>query len=215
MHGKSAGKAANSAAFAGLLFLLLRLLAVTHYDWESAFAMADTINFDDVIGVLIGTFLGASTLTGLLLALLLPFLAARHWAHIRAGDWSHLQTLFILVMTGVFVSVLLTSRRWTLLLVVLAAGALTIAALHRSGRGSRLVTAAYSAIGTLLAAALLVLGGLTDTVWVPLERITLTDGTTVKGYVVGSDPGFVKVLLEEDRAVETYDDSQVASRHDA
>lgn len=64
-----------------MLVLLLRLLAVAHYDWRVAFALAGSVNVGDVIGVVVGTFLGAGTLTGVPLALVPPLAVARHVRH--------------------------------------------------------------------------------------------------------------------------------------
>jgi hypothetical protein len=61
--------------------------------------------------------------------------------------------------------------------------------------------------------AALVLAVLVRTPWVPLERIETGDGV-VLGYVVDSEPGFHKVLTEEERELLILSDAEVDRREE-
>ncbi|MFC4056375.1 hypothetical protein ACFOY4_42390 [Actinomadura syzygii] len=110
MASKATG--VNAVGLGGILFLLLRLLAVAHYNWHVAFSLASSVNFGDVIGVVVGTFLGAATLTGVLLAVVLPLAFARHVQHVRRGEWKPHQTVFMAALAGVFAAAVITLRDW-------------------------------------------------------------------------------------------------------
>ena len=51
-------------------------------------------------------------------------------------------------------------------------------------------------LGWILAAGMLLVALLTQTPWVPRERIETTNGT-VTGYVLSIDPGYLNVLTED------------------
>jgi hypothetical protein len=52
-----AGSALTGAA---ILFVLLRLFAVAHYDWHVAFALLHTLELDDAPALSLGTFMANS-----------------------------------------------------------------------------------------------------------------------------------------------------------
>ncbi|MFI5803333.1 hypothetical protein [Streptomyces sp. NPDC051561] len=63
------GLTLTTAAF---LFLLLRLFAVSGYQWHTAFAVLHTLDLEDSIGIVLGTVMADSTVAAVLLAVLLP-----------------------------------------------------------------------------------------------------------------------------------------------
>lgn len=203
---------ANAVAAGGMLFLLLRLLAVAHYDWHVAFALAETVDFGDVIGVLVGTFLGAGTWTGVLLALVLPLAVARHVRHVRQGNWRPHETVLIAVLIAVFTAALVTLRAWPALLTVLGTGTAVFAVMRRHGPLRPYLDRLLAHIGVVGWLAFLALGGLTDTVWVPEQRIGLRDGTTVTGYVMDVHSPYTEVLTANGRKIRFLMTEAVISR---
>ncbi|QXJ19753.1 hypothetical protein AGRA3207_000337 [Actinomadura graeca] len=205
----------NAVGLGGMLFLLLRLLAVAHYDWQVAFSLSDSINFDDVIGVVVGTFLGAGTLTGVLLALVLPLAVARHVRHLRDGDWKPHQAVFMAVLAGVFAAALITLRAWPTLLVVLGSSTAVFTVMWRHGPLRPYLYKVYAHMGVVGWLAFLALGGLTDTVWVPEERIGLRGGGSVTGYVMNVQSPYTKILTADGRDIRVLMSEDVVSRADA
>ena len=69
MSAKHAGSAITGAA---VLFVLLRLLAVSHYDWHTAFALLHTLELDDAPGLFLGTFMADNRISTALLMIVTP-----------------------------------------------------------------------------------------------------------------------------------------------
>ncbi|RFU43534.1 hypothetical protein DZF91_00615 [Actinomadura logoneensis] len=199
-------------ALGGLLFLLLRLLAVAHYNWDVAFALADTVNFDDVIGVVVGTFLGAAGFTAVLLALLLPVAVVHHVRRLRERTWRPHDLVMLAVLVGVFAAALITLRDWVTLLVVLAVSSAFLLAVQRDGRARGWLERASAHLGAMVWLALFALAGLTDTVWVPEERLVLKDGGAVSGYVMDVHSPYTEVLTAHDRRIRIVTSENVVSR---
>ncbi|GAB3276061.1 hypothetical protein GCM10027589_01560 [Actinocorallia lasiicapitis] len=199
-----------TAALAALLFVILRLLAVTHYEWESAFALSDSINFDDTLGVLIGTFLGEPTWTAVLVSFLLPLLVGDHLRQLRDGRWVIGPALGIIVLAGIFVMALTTFRLWPALMVLII-GSVARTVVWRTPRGEELLDRFAARSGLLVMIAVLFMAGVTDSMWVPKERITLTDGDLV-GYVVADDGSFLVILVDETRKITMVDADRATAR---
>jgi hypothetical protein len=83
----------------------------------------------------------------------------------------------------------------------------------RHGPVHRVTEIAVRRIGLTALLAALVLAVLVRTPWVPLERIETGDGV-VLGYVVDSEPGFHKVLTEEERELLILSDAEVDRREE-
>ena len=216
MAGRPGGsKAANTVALGGLAFLLLRLLAVSHYNWRVAFSLSDCINFNDVIGVVVGTFLGANTFTAILLAVILPLALARHFRHVKEGAWAPHQTVLIAFTVGIFVAAVVTFRDWPTLLLILAASAVVLAVLRWSSRGRRVAGELVAKTNAIILLGLLLLAGTTGTVWVPKEIITMKNGERFEAYVMKTASPFLIVLTARDRKDEIIVATDVASRRDA
>ncbi|MCS7476254.1 hypothetical protein ACFFQW_05085 [Umezawaea endophytica] len=105
-----AGSMLTSAA---VLFVLLRLLAVSHYDWHTAFALLHTLDLDDAPGLFLGTFMADSRISSVLLIVALPFaflyLAATRvdGKRVRFGG-----TLVLVVLVALLISHVKTYHRW-------------------------------------------------------------------------------------------------------
>lgn len=184
-----AGSALTGAA---VLFVLLRLLAVAHYDWHVAFALLHTLELDDAPGLFLGTFMADSRISSALLMILTPltlffYFNTRNDPHrARAGT-----VLALVVLLAMIVSHTLTYHRWWV-----PAGAI--------GLGAVLVFVKRAPVRFVLrwftwlvAGAALVVAAVVATPWVPLERIETSDGTG-EYYVMETSPGFLKVLGAQD-----------------
>ncbi|NBE53234.1 hypothetical protein GUY60_17775 [Streptomyces sp. YC537] len=217
-------------AGAAFLFLVLRLFAVAHYDWHTAFAVLHTIDLNDSVGIVLGTVMADSLATTVFFALLVPVAVLRLAVSVYAADQgapgtrrgapphtrpdlvSAVLLLIALLAVGVYV---MTFHAWWLPPIVAAACALLLGFAYGVRAGGALRRAALWAshhLGTLLVLVLLVGAATVRTPWVPLERIELRGGPTLRGYVMQAEPGFLKVLTAKDREFLILADSAVASR---
>src|SRR5699024_3155709 len=60
-----------------VIFLLLRRMAVTHWNWTTVFQIGDIINFNDAISIVFGTRFAEPMYTGLIIMVLLPLTILR------------------------------------------------------------------------------------------------------------------------------------------
>ncbi|GAA1457871.1 hypothetical protein GCM10009603_09570 [Nocardiopsis exhalans] len=204
----SAGTTAAGAAFA---FILLRLMAVTHYDWRTAFGLADAIDFGDAITIAVGTFLGAGTITVWLLALFVPLSAAGHLRHLREGNRSPGSLVVVVAMAVVFAAAVLSFSAWATLAAALVWFALLVAVELRGGPTRALLRRITACAGTLALTAVLLGAALIDEVWVPEERIELQD-EVVHAYVVQNGSQFLTVLTTDTRQKRILLSRDVTSR---
>ncbi|MDI3404967.1 hypothetical protein [Streptomyces cavernicola] len=226
--GSGTGLTVATAAF---LFLVLRLFAVSHYDWHTAFAVLHTIDLNDSVGIVLGTVMADSLAATVFLALLVPVAVLRlvvayrkssepqqgvlerhlHHRHDLAG---FVLLVIALVAVGVYV---VSFHAWWLPPVVAAVCALYLGIGYGLRAGGRLRRAALWStrhLGALIVLALLLGAATVRTPWVPLERIELRGGEVLRGYVMQAEPGFLKVLTARDREFLILSDGSVASREE-
>ncbi len=187
--------AAQVAAW-GFAFLLLRVFAVSGYDWDTAFLVSTTLGMDDGLALMFGSFMSNYLLTAVLLICVVPLLIAA----VRWGT-SDYQWVFALLMTlGVVILWALTSsyRLWWLPPATLAVfvGLLLVRRLSEKNRARRTVARAMARVGLVVGLATILFAALAQTPWVPHEVIKTTDGT-VRGYVLSVDSGYLNVLTED------------------
>jgi len=206
-----AGSTLTSAA---VLFVLLRLLAVSHYDWHTAFALLHTLELDDAPGLFLGTFMADTRISSVLLIVLLPFTVLYLLA--TRADRSRVQlggVLLLVVLAAMLISHVLTYHYWWVPAGA-AALAVVLVLLERAHRHPRLrgpITFLLKRSGVLVVATALVVAAVVATPWVPLERVATTSGTH-DYYVVETSPGFLKVLGAEHREFMILRDDEVVSR---
>ncbi len=88
----------------GFAFLLLRIFAVSGYDWDTAFLVSTTLGLDDGLALLFGSLMANYLLTAVLLICVLPLLIA-------ASVWErpqHRQAMLLLATLGIVALVALT-----------------------------------------------------------------------------------------------------------
>ncbi|MFJ2741803.1 hypothetical protein ACIO3O_19315 [Streptomyces sp. NPDC087440] len=231
--GWSSGLTLTTAAF---LFLLLRLFAVSGYQWHTAFAVLHTLDLDDSIGIVLGTVLADSVVAAVLLVVLLPaflfrvlggfMLAARMRKEGRLDPDARFDmagiVMLAIAVAGMTAYVLSFGTWWLPLASVLVVaamvgfGALTRGAQGQVGEASR--WAGRHIMGLVLAAsvlAMLVSAAVVRTPWMPLERVEVKGHEKpLRGYVLEAEPGFLKFLTEEDREFMIIRDGDVESREE-
>ncbi|MFF6773039.1 hypothetical protein ACFY8W_05680 [Streptomyces sp. NPDC012637] len=227
--GRGTGLTVTAAAFA---FVVLRLFAVSAYDWHTAFAVLHTLDLDDTIGLVIGTVMADSLASVLILTLLLPIAALRLIEDLRAAREAGIRVpaeeqrpersdmtgaLLMLVAVVAVAAYVGTYASWWVLPLVFAVSALVLGIGYGVRAGGRLRRGALWASRHLLALVglAMLLGAATITTpWVPLERIGLRGGAELRGYVMQAEPGFLKVLTDHDRDFLILADREVTSREE-
>lgn len=189
MRSVSAKHTGSALTGAAVLFVLLRLLAVSHYNWHTAFALLHTLELDDAPGLFIGTFMADDRISTVLLMVVTP---ATAFFYIRTRkDPERASTtalLALVVLVALIVSQTLTYYRWWLSAGAVAIGAVMFLAI----RNARWLLRWFV---WLAAGAALVVAAVVSTPWVPKERINGKDEV----YVMETSPGFLKVLKAQDR----------------
>ncbi|MGW4533370.1 hypothetical protein ACWEOI_20705 [Nocardia sp. NPDC004340] len=201
---------------AAVLFVVLRLFAVADYDWVRAASVADTIGLDDASRMVFGTMMADPTVTGVVLAVLVPASLSHQW-RLGKPSFRTAGNLVMLIIVLLFAVVLLaTYRLWWLLIIAGVVGALMIvlqAKGHRDAQGRRFALFVMHRTGLVAILALLVTAAIVRVPWAPLERIE-TRGGTIMGYVLENPPGFLKVLTDDEREILIIDIDQVRSREE-
>ncbi len=187
--------AAHATAWV-FVFLVLRIFAVSGYDWRTAFAVSTTLGLDDGLGLLFGSLMAGHLLTSVLLMGVVPLLVAAYvW-----GPPEHRPVVMLLSTLGLIILAALTTtfHAWWLPVgtaVLLGLFAL-VRRLPRRSALRRVSMAALSRVGWIAGVAVLLVAAFVQTPWVPLEQIETTDGT-LDGYVLSVDPGFLNVLTDD------------------
>ncbi|MEO6122924.1 MAG: hypothetical protein ABIR32_04385 [Ilumatobacteraceae bacterium] len=191
--------AAPAAAWA-FAFLVLRIFAVSSYDWDTAFKVSATLGIDDGLALLFGSFMAGHLVVSIVIVFVLPLLVGTYlW------DPDGHRPMVILPATVASITLIaltVSFRGWWLPVATLAVFALVaLARRQRPGnRARRFVSGVASRVGTLAAFAGLLIAMLIPTPWVPRERIETTDGVVV-GYVLSVDPGYLNVLTVDRKFV--------------
>lgn len=192
---RESGLAAPLAAWA-FAFLILRIFAVSSYDWDTAFLVSTTIGLDDGLSLLFGSFMAGHLVVSIVIVFVLPLLVATYL-------WDADGQRPMVVLPGAFGLAILAALtvsfgEWWLPLATAAVFAL-LALLHKRStqrRARKIVSAVAGRIGGLAGLAGLLIAMLIPTPWVPKERIEMTDGV-VLGYVLSVDSGYLNVLTDD------------------
>ncbi len=192
--GFSAGGAAHAAAW-GFVFLILRIFAVSGYDWETAFAVSTTLSLGDGLSLLFGSLMAGHLLTAALLVFVLPLLLSAYlWGpRGRRPVVKLLSTIALVTLVALTVSF----HSWWLppaTSAVLAAFAM-MRRLSVQRRVRHAAMGAMARVGWVVEVAVLLIAALVQTPWVPHERIETTHGT-LTGYVLSVDSGYLNILTD-------------------
>ncbi|MEU6153737.1 hypothetical protein ABZ816_27425 [Actinosynnema sp. NPDC047251] len=190
-----------------MLFVLLRLLAVSGYDWHTTFALLHTLDLEDAPGLFLGTFMADRRISTVLLILTVP-LAAFYAAATR----SRTAPLVVTVLIAFLVAHVLTYHQWWVpaLAVVLALAVAVVAARRRNDEPGPAKFVLHR-IGWIVGGMALIVAAVVSTPWVPREHIETTSGP-IEAYVVETSPGFLKVLVADNQEFRILRDDEVRSR---
>lgn len=199
---------------AGVLFLLLflRILAVSRWNWDIAAELVESFDFEDAFAVSLGTLFERPVVTGVLLCIIMPALIFRLVIHLRARQTSLMD---ILLLISTLATAIMLWRSFSMWWVSAATAFITLVLLtvfyvwNKKDRPRWLLDIGKR-IGVLVGAAVLLLAVVVDTPWISEENIYLKDGV-IHGYVLASEPGFLKVMTV-DREIVMLTDNDVIKR---
>lgn len=197
------------------LFLLLRIFAVSRWDWDRASDIAETVDFGSAPTIVLGTLFAEPNLTAVFIMLLLPLVILDvlwpEGGEIRPG----VSRIISIAVLGI-VAITLTSTRGTWWLPV---GAVLVAAivvgLHLAWQHSaahHTVVRALRSVGLIATLGVLGLAATVSTPWTVLEHIETTTGT-INGHVLETPSGYLKVLNADTGELIILISSDVISRH--
>ncbi|PIF04962.1 MAG: hypothetical protein CSA63_00220 [Propionibacterium sp.] len=198
-----------------VLFILLRILAVAHWDWTVAGLIAESMHFHDAIGIVLGTLFWRADMTAVAVMVLTPVAAVSLIWRIKHRRPAQIAVVFALpLLVAATVSLTASQHMWWLPLgvVVLFVVLLLLWKYWGTEKGKRAFQRLLLATGALVAVWLFLFAVLIDTPWVGREHIEITDRGVVDGYVLEVEPGFVKVLAEEPREISFVLPADIESR---
>lgn len=211
-HGSrrfSSGDLAPAAAV-GFVFLILRIFAVSGYDWNTAFAVSTTLSLSDGLALVFGSLMAGHMLVEILLVVVLPLLIATFlWS-----SGGHRATVLLATTLGSVTLIALTVSFEIWWLPAATAGVFVLFALTRRLSVKhwlrRVFSVAMASVGGVAAVAVLLVAAFVQTPWVPQEQINTTHGM-VSGFVLSVDSGYLNVLTDEHEFV-ILNSSDVLSR---
>lgn len=177
-------------------FVLLRIFAVSGYDWDTAFNVSTTLNISDGLNLIFGSLMGGHVLVEILLAILLPLLVADFL-------WSPWGRRPLVVLPGVVGAVILVAitvsyRNWWLLAAAAAVFGV-FAVLHALPDGfplRRALMLAMRRVGLVSGVGVLIAAAFITVPWVPEEHLQTTDGP-LDAYVLSIDSGYLNLLTTD------------------
>lgn len=189
--------AAQAGAW-GLAFVMLRVFAVSGYQWDTAFVVSTTLTVTDGLALLLGSLLAEHLLTAVLVGCLMPLLIVDYlW-----GPRGRRPTVLLVATLGLatLLALTLSFDMWSLPPATAAVFG-TLALTRRSSPRSlarRFLVALMARVSVVAGVGVLLIAAFGQTPWVPLERIETTSGTVV-GYVLSVDSGYLNVLTTDHR----------------
>lgn len=190
-----AGTVAPAAA-GGFVFLILRIFAVSGYDWDTAFAVSTTLGLSDGLALLFGSLMAGHLLVTYLMIVILPLLLATYvWSPLGRRPVVLLATTLALVTLA---ALTVSFEIWWLPVAVAAVFGLfaLIRMLSAKNALRRAFAKAMSSVGLVSGVALLLVAAFVQTPWVPQEQIETTDGP-LTAYVLSVDSGYLNLLTQD------------------
>lgn len=204
MRSVSAKHTGSALTGVAVLFVLLRLLAVSNYQWHTAFALLHTLELDDAPGLFLGTFMADDRISTVLLMVVTPAVFFYFFRTRKDPERSHaLPLLALIVLVALMVSHILTYHRWWIAPGAVVIGVVMVLAI----RNARWLLTSFA---WLMAGTALTVAAIVSTPWVPKERINDKDEV----YVFETSPGFLKVLRAQDRVFEILRTEDVLKREE-
>ncbi len=191
----SPGDLAPATAVA-FVFLILRIFAVSGYDWNTAFAVSTTLRVSDGLALVFGSLMAGHVLVEILLVGVLPLLIA---TFLWSSSGHRATVLLATTLSAVTLIALTVSFQIWWLPIATAAVFVVFALTHRLSVKHwlrRVFSVAMASVGGVAAVAVLLVAAFVQTPWVPQEHIQTTDGMLI-GYVLSVDSGYLNVLTQE------------------
>lgn len=197
-------------AAVGFVFLILRIFAVSGYDWDTAFAVSTTLSLSDGLSLVFGSLMAGHVLVQILLIIVLPLLICTFLWSTRG----HRATVLLASTLGsvTLAALTISFKIWWLPLATAAVFGLfaLTRALPLKHWLRRMFAKAMAGVGGVAAVAVLLIAAFVQTPWVPHEAIVTTHGP-VSGYVLSVDSGYLNVLTDDHEFV-ILNSSDVLSR---
>ncbi|GAA1347101.1 hypothetical protein [Arthrobacter roseus] len=180
-----AGVVAPAAAW-GFMFLVLRIMAVSGYDWNTAFLVSTTLSVSDSLALLVGTLMAGYLLVAILLIGVLPLLVATYLWSVRKHQAVMLLSIILSIVT--LIALTTSFHLWWLPLATAAVfGTFAlIRILPKESPVRRAFSRAMASVGWVAGIAVLLIAALVQTPWVPQEEIKTTNGTTLDTFSVST-----------------------------
>lgn len=204
----------SASAFTAALFLLLRIFAVSRWDWHTASDVAATVDFGSAPTIVLGTLFAEPAIIEAFIMVVLPMVMLELvWPQSAHPESVILRLVFAAVLGAITVSLISTRGAWWL-----PAGAVIIFAMlvglrmaWRRSAADRALQELLKRAGLLATIGALALAAIISTPWEARERIETTNGT-IEGYVLETPSGYLKVLTADDRQLIILTGSEIVSR---
>ena len=195
------------------LFLVLRIMAISHWDWNTAGRVLDAFDFSDSASIVAGTVFSRPDLAGWMLGILTPFVLVRLVWHRHRKQFSLSGVTLAVLCVAMLLSVAFSARD-ALGLILAAVLLVALIISYRMDHEARFHKAVHwlverSPVIALIGA--LVLAVVVDNPWASRETFTLSDGSTQSGYVLNESPSGLHVLNDQ-RQVEVLLNRDVVDR---
>ncbi|ADG78620.1 putative protein OS=Tsukamurella paurometabola (strain ATCC 8368 / DSM / CCUG 35730 /CIP 100753 / JCM 10117 / KCTC 9821 / NBRC 16120 / NCIMB 702349/ NCTC 13040) OX=521096 GN=Tpau_2008 PE=4 SV=1 [Tsukamurella paurometabola] len=204
----------GTGASVAVLFVVLRLLVVSEWDWRVASRIMAVTDVNSALTIVLGTLMSDPEFTGALVMVLLPLSALRlAWRMHAKSSTSVWSALLVAVLASACIALTLTYGYYW---VPAGAGAIALAILavrhwFSDGISARTADFAVREVGSIAAVAVLVLAAVERTPWTPTERIHTRSGV-VAAHVLKVESGYLTALTESDREVIIINSSEVLRR---
>lgn len=204
----------GTGATIAVLFVVLRLLVVSEWDWRVASRIMAVTDVNSALTIVLGTLMSDPEFTSALVMVLLPLsvlrLAWRVHAKSPTSVWS---ALLVAVLTTACVALTVTyGYVWVPIgAAVIAVAVLAVKHWFAEGLSGRTVDFAIREVGSIAALAVLLLAAVDRTPWSPAERLHTRTGV-ITAHVLKVESGFVTALTESDREVLVINSSDIVRR---
>ncbi|BDD82824.1 hypothetical protein TPB0596_25870 [Tsukamurella pulmonis] len=204
----------GTGATIAVLFVVLRLLVVSEWDWRVASRIMAVTDVNSALTIVLGTLMSDPEFTSALVMVLLPLSVLRLVWRVHAKSptsvWS---ALLVAVLTTACVALTVTyGYVWVPIgAAVIAVAVLAVKHWFAEGLSGRTVDFAIREVGSIAALAVLLLAAVERTPWSPAERLHTRTGV-ITAHVLKVESGFVTALTESDREVLVINSSDIVRR---
>ncbi|VDR40923.1 Uncharacterised protein [Tsukamurella paurometabola] len=204
----------GTGASVAVLFVVLRLLVVSEWDWRVASRIMAVTDVNSALTIVLGTLMSDPEFTSVLVMILLPLSAVRLvWRMQTRSPTSVWSALLVAVLATAAIALAITyGYVWVPIgAALIALAILAVKHWFAEGLSGRTVDFAVREVGSIAAIAVLLLAAVERTPWSPAERLHTRTGV-ITAHVLKVESGFVTALTESDREVIILNSSDVLRR---